>query len=175
MRSLAYVDALLYQQGGGGVPGVVDSDVSDAGLLEDGLPLLPVLCALDRAAVSGGEDEVVIRPPVPRLEAFGGLGFLVRFEERQECRRALERELALALALPEDQAAAGPLRALIRVADAVLRAWTPVTGVGPLLAVRLAASVMLVFFAILLAGLAVPLLSTGMWIVAAGLPLGALS
>nr|WP_276615531.1 hypothetical protein [Nonomuraea basaltis] len=71
------VDALLYQQGGCGVPRVVDSGVPYAGLLEDGLPLLPVLCALDRTAELRREDQIVIGPLVPSLQPFRGLGLLV--------------------------------------------------------------------------------------------------
>jgi hypothetical protein len=110
------VYALLDQQGRCGVPGVVDSGVSYACLLEDGLPLLPVLCALNRATCLGREDQVVISPPVPRFQAFRGLGLLMRLEEDEKGGRTLERQLALSLALPEHQAAAGPLRAPVRVA-----------------------------------------------------------
>lgn len=72
------VDALLYQQGRRCVPGVMDPRVSDAGLLEDGLPLLPVLRTLDRAAVLRREDQIVIGPPAPGPQPFGGLDLLVR-------------------------------------------------------------------------------------------------
>jgi hypothetical protein len=73
----ADVDALLDQEGRGGVAGVVYSGVSYAGLLEDGLSLLPVLRALDRAAELRREDQIMIGPLVPSLHPCGGLGLLV--------------------------------------------------------------------------------------------------
>jgi hypothetical protein len=57
----ADVDSLLDEKGRRGVPGVVDSGVSYAGLLEDGIPLLPVFRTLDRAAELRCEDQIVIR------------------------------------------------------------------------------------------------------------------
>jgi hypothetical protein len=73
----ADVDALFDEQCRRGVAGVVDSRVSYTGLLEDGLPLLPVLCALERAAELRCEDQIMISPLIPSLEAFGGLELLV--------------------------------------------------------------------------------------------------
>lgn len=73
----ADVDALLDQEGRGGVAGVVDPDISYAGLSEDGLPLLPVLCTFDRSAEVRGEDKIVIGPLIPGHKPFGGLELLV--------------------------------------------------------------------------------------------------
>jgi hypothetical protein len=63
----ADVDALLDQRRPCGVPGVVDPYVSYSGLLEDDLPLAPVLRALDRSASPRGEDEVVVVPELAAL------------------------------------------------------------------------------------------------------------
>ncbi|MFF4194109.1 hypothetical protein [Nonomuraea sp. NPDC001831] len=106
--------------------------------------------------------------------SLGVLDFAVRLELGEECRRALESELALALALPEDQAAARPLGALVRVADAVFEAEALVTVVACLDAVRLAARSMAVDLALHVARPAVPLLTAGVRIVAAVPPLLAL-
>ncbi|GAA3514603.1 hypothetical protein GCM10023075_77070 [Streptosporangium album] len=138
---------------------VVHPDVPYSGLLENHLPHLPILGAFDRATVRGGEHEVVVLPAVPRLEAFRGLDLAVCLEERQEFGWALEGELALALALPEDDASARAFWAPIGVARAVLETDLLVAGVPLLLAVRLTAGVVSVIPALLLAGPAVPLLA----------------
>jgi hypothetical protein len=116
------VHALVNEESRCGVPGIVDPDISDAGLLQDGLPVLPVLDSFDRGAVLGGEHQVVVLPALPRLLALGVLDRIVRLELSEEFGRALQGEPALALALAEDQAAARPLGALVRVARAVLEA-----------------------------------------------------
>jgi hypothetical protein len=76
----ADVDALLDEERGGGVPGVVETAVSYAGLLEDGLPLAPVLGTAYRAAVLLAEDEVVILPVVTGHGSFEELFLLVRLQ-----------------------------------------------------------------------------------------------
>lgn len=50
------VHTLLDEEGRRDIPGVVDPDVPDAGLLDDGLPDLPVLGTFDGGAVLGRED-----------------------------------------------------------------------------------------------------------------------
>jgi hypothetical protein len=121
------VHTLLDEERRGGVPCIVHSDVPDAGLLEDGLPLLPVLGALDGGSVIGREHQVVVFPPVSGLLPRSVLYLAVCLELGEELGRALEGELALALALAEDQAAAGSLGVLVRVAGAVVET-------GPLVA-----------------------------------------
>ncbi|MET7459007.1 hypothetical protein [Nonomuraea sp. NPDC005501] len=93
------VHALLDEERRGGVPGVMDANVSDAGLFEDRLPALPVLGSFDGSAVLGGEHQVVVLPALPRFLALGVLDFAVSLELGEEFGRALESELALALAL----------------------------------------------------------------------------
>lgn len=78
----ADVDALLDEERGRRVPGVVEAAVTDAGLLEDGLPLAPVLCTADRAAVLLAEREIVILPVVANHGPFEDLLLLLRSEKR---------------------------------------------------------------------------------------------
>ncbi|MGJ6968967.1 hypothetical protein ACSDR0_44430 [Streptosporangium sp. G11] len=139
-------------------------------MLEDGFPHLPVLGALDRAAVAGGEHEIVILPAIPRLETLRGLDLAVCLEEREQLGRALKGELALALSLAEDDAPAGAFRALVGVARTVLEAGPLEAGV-PLL---FAAGVMPMITALLFAGPVAPLLSAFMGIGTPVLPFGAL-
>ncbi len=82
----------------------------------------------------------------------------------------MQSELALALAWSKDEAPAGALRTLVSVARAVFQTRTLAASVGALPAGWLAVAFMPVFCAVLLARLAVPLLSTGVRIVAAVLP-----
>jgi hypothetical protein len=78
------VHALLDEERRGGVVGVVDADVSDAGLLEDGLPELPVLGSFDRSAVLGGEHQIVMLPALPCFFPLGVLDFTVGLELGEE-------------------------------------------------------------------------------------------
>ena len=67
------MNALLDQQRRRRVPGIVDPSVADLRLSEEGLPGPPVLGALDRAAMTGGEHQVMIRPCAPRPKPLSGL------------------------------------------------------------------------------------------------------
>jgi hypothetical protein len=62
----ARMDAGAEEQGCGGVPAVVEADVTDASGFENGLPCLPVALAVDRAAVGLVEDELMVLPEVGR-------------------------------------------------------------------------------------------------------------
>jgi len=56
----SYMYALRDQQGRGGVPGIMDSDVPNLSLPENAFPGSPVLSSLDRAAMTSSEDEVIV-------------------------------------------------------------------------------------------------------------------
>ncbi|UOY03632.1 hypothetical protein MVA48_10005 [Blastococcus sp. PRF04-17] len=56
------VHVLAEQQGGGGVPSVVQADVPDAGLLQQPGPVVVVGLLVDRPAVGLGEDQVLVVP-----------------------------------------------------------------------------------------------------------------
>jgi hypothetical protein len=60
----ADVYALLDEERGRRMSGVMEAPVSDAALVEDGLPLSPVLGTADRPAVLLAEDQVVVLPVV---------------------------------------------------------------------------------------------------------------
>src|SRR5579859_1817701 len=104
------------------MPSVVDSGVADLGLGQDGLPGPPVLGAFDRSPATSCEYQIMVRPRTARPQPLGGLPLAVLLQQLQERGRALESELALALALPEDDAALCTVRALVGVAGAVGRA-----------------------------------------------------
>ena len=103
----ADVDALLDEERRRRMPGVVETSVADAGLLEDFFPLAPVFGAADRTAVVLAEDQVVILPVVGH-GPFEELLLLVSSEQGQQLSGALEGELGLALALPERGASLQP-------------------------------------------------------------------
>ena len=117
------VHTLLDEQGGGGVPGVVNPGIPHLGA-KDGLQHPPVLGAFDRPAVAGSEHQVVVGPCAACPQPLLGLPLAVLAQQLQERGRALESQLALALALPEDQAAARPLRAFVGVPGAFRSAWS---------------------------------------------------
>jgi hypothetical protein len=98
----ADVHALLDQQRRRGMPGVMDPCVPHPSLPENRLPGSPVVGAFDRTTVPRGEDEIVILPVISRPQPLGRLSLAVLPQQLQDRRRALERELALALALPKD-------------------------------------------------------------------------
>ena len=56
------VHVLAEQQGGGGVPAVVEADMADAGLLQQARPVVVVGLLVDRPAVGLGEDQVLVVP-----------------------------------------------------------------------------------------------------------------
>jgi hypothetical protein len=56
------VHVLAQQQGGGGVPAVVQADVADAGFLQQARPVVVVGLLVDRPAVGLGEDQVLVVP-----------------------------------------------------------------------------------------------------------------
>jgi hypothetical protein len=115
----ADMHALLDQESRGSVPGIVDPDVPDLRLPKDGLPRPPVLSPLDRAAAPRGENQVMIRPRAARPQPLRGLLLAVLLQQLQERRRTLESELALSLALPENDTAANTVRAFSSVTSAV--------------------------------------------------------
>lgn len=171
----ADVDALLDQQRGGGVPGVMDASVPDLSLAQDGLPRPPILGALDRAAAPGGEHQVVVGPRATRPQPLRGLPLAVLAQQLQERGWALEGELALALALPGDDAAANAVRAFGGMASAIRRAGALVTNVALLRTSRFAGRKVLVLLALRSAWPPVPLLTTCVRVVATVPPLDALN
>jgi hypothetical protein len=114
----ADVHTLFDQQSRSGVPRIMDPRVTDLRLGEDGLPGAPVLGTFDRAAAFGGEDQVTVCPRAACPQPLRGLPLAVLLQQLQERGRALESELALALALPEDDATSGAVRALTGVTGA---------------------------------------------------------
>jgi len=112
------------------VPGVVDPGIPDLRLAQDGLPGPPVLGAFDRPAAASGEHQVMVGPRAARLQPLRDLPLPVVPQQPQESGRALKRELALPLALPENDTTARSLRALVRVAGATRWARAPITDVS---------------------------------------------
>ncbi|HEV7872343.1 MAG TPA: hypothetical protein VGO95_13895 [Modestobacter sp.] len=78
------VDVLGQQQGGGGVPAVVQADVADAGLLEQAGPVVVVGLLVDRPAVGLREDQVFVVPLGPRQHPLARLRGLVLVERGDE-------------------------------------------------------------------------------------------
>jgi hypothetical protein len=66
------------------MPGIVSPDVTDPGLLENGLPGPPVLGAVDGTAMLRSEDQIVILPGISRPEPLGRLSLAMLLEKRQE-------------------------------------------------------------------------------------------
>jgi len=95
------------------------------------------------------------------------LPLAVLLEQLQDRGRALERELALALALPKDDAPINALRALVSVSNAIRRAGTLVADVALPRAVRFTGRTVPVLVAALLAGSPVPFFAADMRSVAA--------
>jgi hypothetical protein len=87
----------------------------------------------------------------------------------------LKRQLALALALPKDDASADALRALVRVSSAVRRARTPVANMTLPRATRVTSRKVPVLLAALLARSPMPSFATRMRIITAMLPADALN
>nr|WP_242471126.1 MULTISPECIES: hypothetical protein [unclassified Blastococcus] len=74
------VDVLAQQQGGGGVPAVVQPDVPDAGHLEQPRPVVVVGLLVDRPAVRLSEDQVLVVPLGAGQHLLAELGRLVPVE-----------------------------------------------------------------------------------------------
>ena len=85
----ADVHALLDQQSSGGVPGIVDPDIPDLRLAQDGLLGPPVFGVCDRAAMTGGEHQIMVRPRVARPQPFRSLLPSVLAQQLQERGRAM--------------------------------------------------------------------------------------
>jgi hypothetical protein len=169
----ADVDALLDEERRRRMPGVVETSVADAGLLEDFFPLAPVFGAADRTAVVLAEDQVVILPVVGH-GPFEELLLLVSSEQGQQLSGALEGELGLALALPERGASLPSLRAVPGVLGAACAAGLAWTAMRTCPAVVWAVLLVSVLLAVLRAERAVPLLAALVGVVAAVPPLRAL-
>src|SRR5262249_5951128 len=112
---------------------------------------------------------------VSRPQPFSRLPLTVLLEQLQDRGRTLERELALALALPKDDAPANALRALVSASNAIRRAGTLVADVALPRAVRFTGRTVPVLLATLLAGSPVPLFAAHMRSVAAVPPGDALN
>nr|WP_231486492.1 hypothetical protein [Candidatus Blastococcus massiliensis] len=101
------MDVLAQQQGGSGVPAVVQPDVPDAGLLQQPRPVVVVGLLVDRPAVGLGEDQVLVVPLGAGQHPLAELGGLVPVQLGDERHRQCERALAAAgLGLLVDQPAA---------------------------------------------------------------------
>ena len=89
----ARVHVLAEQQGGRGVPAVVQPDVPDAGGLEQPGPVVVVGLLVDRPAVGLGEDEVLVLPlgagQHPLAEMRGRVPVQLDHERHREGERAL--------------------------------------------------------------------------------------
>jgi hypothetical protein len=156
------VHALLDQQRRGGMPGVMDPGISHFGLPENHLPGPPVLGTFDRLALPCGEDQIMIPPGVSRRQPLDCLPIAMLLEQIQDRGRALERELAFALALPKDDAPVSPLRALVSVSKAIHGARTLITNVALPRAARFTSRTVPVLLTALLAGSPVPPFAAGM-------------
>nr|WP_236828249.1 MULTISPECIES: hypothetical protein [unclassified Blastococcus] len=101
------VHVLGQQQGGGGVPAVVQAHVADSGCLQQSGPVVVVGLLVDGAAVRLGEDEVLVVPLGAGQHPLAELGGLVPVQLVDERHRQGERALAAAgLGLLVDQPAA---------------------------------------------------------------------
>ena len=170
------VHALLDQQCRGRMPGVMDPGIPNPGLPENRLPGPPVLGTFDRTAMPRGEDQIMILPGVSCPQPLSCLPLAVLLEQIQDRGRALEREfaLALALALPKDDASTNALRAFVGMSNAIRPTRTLVAGVTIPRAVWFTSLKVLMLLAALLAGSPVPLLAARVRVVAAVPPGGAL-
>jgi hypothetical protein len=78
------INALSKQQGGRGVPGIMNAHPADSGGFEQSIPFVPVGVGADRPPVGLAPDEVAVVPGWPCGHAFLELGGSVRFECRHE-------------------------------------------------------------------------------------------
>jgi hypothetical protein len=102
------VHVLAQQQGRGGVPAVVQADVTDAGLLQQSGPVVVVGLLVDRPAVGLGEDQVLVVPLGAGQHPLAELGGLVPVQfgdERQGERQGALAALALGLLVDQPTAA----------------------------------------------------------------------
>ena len=67
-------NAEVLEQGGGGVPQMVDLDVTEFVGVADAVERADEITRLDRSACLGGEDEAVVLPGAAELLAVSGLG-----------------------------------------------------------------------------------------------------
>jgi hypothetical protein len=171
----ADVYALLDQQRRGSMPGVMDPGIPHPGLPENRLPGPPVLGTFDRTTMPGSEDQIMILPGVSRPQSLGCLPLAVLLEQIQDRRRTLERELALALTLPKDDAPTDALRTFVGMSNAIRSTRTLVASVPLPRAVRFTSRKVPVLLAALLAGSPVPLLAARVRIVTAMPPGDALN
>ena len=111
------------------MPGVMDPGIPHPGLFEDRLPGPPVFGTFDRTAMPRGEDQIMILPGVTCPQSLSCLPLAVLLEQIQDRGRALEREFALALALPKDDASTNALRAFVGMSNAIRPTRTLVAGV----------------------------------------------
>jgi len=65
-------DAKVLEQGGGGMPQLVDLDVAEFVGVADAVERADEITRLDRPACLGGEDEAVVLPGAAELLAVGG-------------------------------------------------------------------------------------------------------
>ncbi|MCO7219575.1 hypothetical protein NH342_07080 [Klenkia sp. PcliD-1-E] len=101
------VHVLAEQQGGGGVPAVVQPHVPDAGGLQQTGPVVVVGLLVHRAAVGLGEDQVLVVPVGAGLHPLAELGGLVVLQLGDEGERQGQGALAApGLGLLVDQPAA---------------------------------------------------------------------
>jgi len=168
------VHPLLDQQSSGRMPGVMDPGIPHPGLSEDRLPGPPVVGTFDRTAMPRGEDQIMILPGVTCPQSLSCLPLPVLLEQIQDRGRALEREFALALALPKDDASTNALRAFVGMSNAIRPTRTLVAGVTLPYAAWFASRKVPVLLAALLAGSPVLLLAARVRVVAAMPPGGAL-
>ena len=124
----ALIDALGEQQGGRGMPGVMNANPADSGRFQQSFPFVPVGVVANRPAVGLAPDEVAVVPGWPGGHALLELGGPVRFECRDEWGRKRDSAPALVgLKLGEVEPAAGSLRARTGVASAAGRAVVAMT------------------------------------------------
>ena len=119
----ALVNTLGEQEGGGGVPGVMDPHPTDTGCFQQGLPFVPVGMGADRPPIGLAPDEVAITPGSPGRHALMELDGPVRSERRYELGREGDRPSAfVGFRFGEMKPTAGSLRARTSVAGAAMRA-----------------------------------------------------
>jgi len=124
----ADADALLEQERGCGVAGVMHSRGSETGFFDQGSPVFPVVAGVDRHAGGCAEDQVPVVPGRPCGEALGCLSAAVSAELGDERGGQGQHELGVALAgfdalaAGEVPAAVGALGAFAGVACAGGRA-----------------------------------------------------
>nr|WP_236835557.1 hypothetical protein [Blastococcus sp. KM273129] len=107
------VHVLGQQQGGGGVPAVVQAHVADSGCLQQSGPVVVVGLLVDGAAVRLGEDQVLVVPLGAGQHPLAELGDLVFPEGIEQGQRQRERALAAACLglLVDEPSAADPVDA----------------------------------------------------------------